>query len=270
MMAKKTAEPETQKLKAKMVMIYSHHKEDRDIMQKAQLEAFLKNLVEDLWWDVKMSKPDWDKEIRRRLNSADIIICMVSEAFLASEYVKKVESVIASRRASVSTVLVVPILLKPSMWDTYEWLKKLQHFPTDRPSLHGHPNRSQVYRDLVIYIRKWFGEVGPIRDSKLLRSLRMRAERLMTKEELKRLKEDSCKRAEEMVKDKKLRQKIVQAAKRLKKNNKGEPLETDDLAKLDEEFLAEGRREPDPKFVRWVLRCAGLHPQGSYQPKRGA
>lgn len=34
------------------------------------------------------------------------------------------------------------------------------------------------------------------------------------------------------------------------------------LETLDRRFLARNQRNPDAEIVRWVLRCAELHPQG--------
>lgn len=260
-MAESTTQP-----KAKMVVIYAH--KDRSDLRKSQLETYLRNLARvegfEFWWDMDLKKSLWDEEIKRRLKDADIIIMMVSEAFLASDYIRNVEAVITSERVVNEGILAVPVLLKPSSWERYEWLKMPDHFPrdTDRTSLHGHPNRYQVYLDIVNYIREWFGKQGPIRDPRMLRGLRRASESSLSNEQIRVLVNDSCKRAREMVKNEKVQEKIIAEAKALIQK-KGRVLNKGELAKLDERFLAHGARRPDPKFVRWVLRCAKLHPQGS-------
>jgi hypothetical protein len=71
-------------------------------------------------------------------------------------------------------------------------------------------------------------------------------------------------RAQSLVPDSRLRNKICQEAKVLLRQNEGESLSKEQLEQLDEKFLrkAENRNTPDPKKVRWVLRAAHLHPQG--------
>jgi len=64
------------------------------------------------------------------------------------------------------------------------------------------------------------------------------------------------------VPDAKLRQQICEAARALGASREAR-LSKPQLAKLDAKFLAhKEKRAPDPKKVRWVLRAAGLHPQG--------
>lgn len=253
--------------KAKMVMIYSHHPEDRKDLKKSMLESSLRNLAKsegiDFWWDIDLDKSHWDEEIKRRLDEADIILCMVSEAFLASDYISRVESRITSRRARGRRALAVPVLLKPSSWEQHAWLRELHHFPTDRPSMYRHPNRYAVYQEITNYIRKWLGRRGPVLAPEVLRGLRRLRESNMDEEQLGILTNDSCRRAKEAVRNAALRKKIEQAARQLKGADKSRTLSKEELAQLDEQFLAGGRRKSDPKYVRWVLRCAGLHPQGA-------
>ena len=255
----KPAKPNTN-----VVMFYSHHKEDRDFLKHSQLLAFLKNLGKgfEFWWDEKMDEPLWDDEIKRRIEGAAIVIWLVSEAFLASEYITHVEAPKTYKRLIREGILVVPILLHPSSWEEHAWLRKIHHFPTDKPYLHGHPNKNQVYLDIIKYIRRWAGKRSAISDPEMIGNLRRLAEHALSKEQVNILMKDSCERARAIVKDAKLRSRIVKAAKAMKGKDKKRTLSKEELSKLDEQFLSNGTRTPDPKFVRWVLRCAHIHPQG--------
>jgi hypothetical protein len=259
----KSAKPKT-----KVVMFYSHYKEDRDFLNHSQLLTFLKNLGKgfEFWWDEEMDEPLWDDEIKGRIEEADIIIWLVSESFLASGYVSHVEAPMSYKRLIGEGVLIVPIMLNPSSWKEHAWLRKIHHYPTDKPYLHGHPNKNQVYLDIVKYIRRWIGKRGPIQDPEMIGHLRRLPEHALlavSNKQIKSLVKDSCDRARGMVNDARLRARIVKAAKAMKGKDKKRTLSKEELAQLDEQFLAGGTRKPDPKFVRWVLRCARLHPQGS-------
>jgi hypothetical protein len=70
----------------------------------------------------------------------------------------------------------------------------------------------------------------------------------------------SCDQAKKLVPRPEDRRAICDEARKLGAS-KSTPLGKKALAVIDARLLAQGRN-PDPKYVRWVLRCAGLHPQG--------
>jgi len=250
---------------AKMVMIYAHA--DRNFLQHSQMLYFLEGLASEegfeFWWDREMDHPLWDEEIKRRLDEADIVVCLVSQPFLNSDYVKNVEAPRTYRRLIREGIMVVPIMVDASTWKQHKWLSKLHHFPDDKTYLRGRRNRGKVYLDIVEYIRKWFrGSLRPYQDPRMIYTLRLLPATELNKQQLRILTNDSCKKAREMVKDEALREKIIKSARELKKIDKNKPLGKQQLAQLDKKFLAGKRRKPDPEVVRWVLRCAQLHPQG--------
>lgn len=92
--------------------------------------------------------------------------------------------------------------------------------------------------------------------------LRRQPESSLDLEQIRFLIKDSCRRARKEVPNVKLQKKICQAAKMFRKKNNNQPLSKRQLEELDMQFLARGSRKPDAEIVRWVLRCARLHPQG--------
>jgi hypothetical protein len=84
----------------------------------------------------------------------------------------------------------------------------------------------------------------------------------LDKEQIRILVKDSCERARKFVPDPQLREKICKEAKAEIRKNSSTPLSKQQLERLDRHFLAQNARKPDAEIVRWVLRCAGLHPQG--------
>lgn len=256
---------------ARMVLIYSHA--DRRFLQHSQLLYFLEGLAReerfDFWWDRDMGHPLWDEEIRRRLDDADIVICVVSQPFLNSEYVRNVEAPITYRRLIDDDILLVPLMLDASTWEQYDWLRRVHHFPTDGTYLRRRRNLGPLYLEIVEYIRKWFrstmrpaqsGTTQSYQDPQMIYTLRRLPEAKLSKQQVRILARDSCRRAGEMVKDAALREKIVAEARAMKAGD--QPLKKEQLARLDKKYLAGRRRKPDPEAVRWVLRCARLHPQG--------
>jgi hypothetical protein len=91
-------------------------------------EAFLDSLKEHLqplvwqgfikmWHDRDISKGrDWERTIHEHLETAQIIVLLVSPAFLASEYCYSVEMRYALERHNAQTVRVIPVILEPCLW----------------------------------------------------------------------------------------------------------------------------------------------------------
>jgi hypothetical protein len=247
-----------------MVLSYAHT--DRARLDRSELIVFLSGLARDqkweFWWDEKMAYPRFDEEIRDRFEKADVILCLISQPFLNSDYIRTVESKTVQQRLKQEEVLVVPILLTPSRWaEEQKWLTKLHHFPK-QGYLHGAKGKKwQIGLEISDYISRYFKQrVFPVSDPKVVYKLRRLAEAELKPEQLRILTSDACKRAAQAVPNSPLRARICKEARR-QGARKGVCLSKDQLAAIDLKFLARGR-QPDPEKVRWVLRCAGLHPQG--------
>ncbi|HSE18462.1 MAG TPA: toll/interleukin-1 receptor domain-containing protein [Pyrinomonadaceae bacterium] len=247
-----------------MVMIYSH--KDRNFLRHSQLLDFLQGLTTaegwEFWWDEKMDHPLFDDEIRKRLDDADVVICLISQPFLNSAYITTVEAKITFERLINEGILVVPVMLDACLWEDTEWLKALHHFPTEG-YLQSSRKKSEVYLEITKYIRKWYhNRATAFRDPQMVYKLRRLPEAQLSKEQVKILIRDSCDRARKMVPDPKVRDRLEKAARASMKKNEVKVLSKAQLQSLDEQFLSHGSRKPDAELVRWVLRCKRLHPQG--------
>lgn len=257
-----TARP--QKTPVRIVLSYAHL--DKGRLKRFDLASFLQGLPKkqnwEFWSDEMMDDSHFDEEIKARFNSADVIICIVSQYFLNSKYIRNVESIIARKRSKHERILVVPVLLTPSFWEEEKWLKELHHFPTKGYVFDEGVNRLALAMEIARFIIRHFEQrVLPFRDPKLLYKMRRLARTSLTEEQTGILRRDACERASEAVPNPELRAKICREAKRLIKQKGVDHLSKKDLAALDKKVLTNGRK-PDPENVRWVLRCAGLHPQG--------
>jgi TIR domain len=254
-----------QKAPVRIVLSYAHRDEGR--LERFGLIPFLEGLPKkqnwEFWSDKFLDDSRFDEEIKARFNRADVIVCIVSQYFLNSKYINEVEKVIARRRSKNERILVVPILLTPSFWEEEKWLTKLHHFPKRKGYVFDEGvNRLALAMEIARFIIRHFEQrVLPFRDPKLLYKMRRLARTSLTEEQTGILRRDACERASEAVPNPELRAKICREAKRLIKQKGVDHLSKKDLAALDKKSLANGRK-PDPEIVRWVLRCAGLHPQG--------
>ncbi|MEK6324375.1 MAG: toll/interleukin-1 receptor domain-containing protein [Acidobacteriota bacterium] len=264
----------------KMVLIYSH--KNRNFLKPSSkgtkffdfLEGLIKDEKLDFWWDEKMSHTKWDEEIRQHLYEADIVVCVVSQPFLTSDYVRKVESRITRKRQREDDIIVVPILLEPCPWQNYKWLRDYHHIPEQPIQPYYNHKRLVIYLEIIDHIRnrirarregkKQLKSVKPYGEPRMLSALRRVSKKDLPKEQLPGLVKQAEERARQFVKDPGLRKRICAAAKRKLEENGVESLKIRQLKDLDREFLMalDSRERPDPKKIRWVLRACGLHPQG--------
>src|SRR5690242_18355273 len=73
---------------------------------------------------------DWSQEIDNHLNTASLILLLISASFIASDYCYGIEMQHALERHKTKQALVIPILLRPVDWsDTL--FAPLQFLPTN-------------------------------------------------------------------------------------------------------------------------------------------
>lgn len=110
---------------------YSHKDEDL----KEELEVHLASLTREgaiaPWQDRDIEAgTEWDDEIRTALEAAQVILLLITPRFLASRYCFDEETKRAMERHEAGTARVIPIIMKPSDWQTSPF-SKLQVLPKD-------------------------------------------------------------------------------------------------------------------------------------------
>lgn len=91
--------------------------------------SFQNKIIE--WYDRDIAPgADWDAEISSHLESANLILLLVTADFLASKYCFGVEIERAMARKKLGDVEVVPILLRDCLWDESRF-SALQMIPRD-------------------------------------------------------------------------------------------------------------------------------------------
>jgi hypothetical protein len=65
-----------------------------------------------VWHDHELRAGDrWDDEIRKELEQMDVFLCLLSNHFLASDYIIQVEVKAAFKREKLGHTIIVPLLL---------------------------------------------------------------------------------------------------------------------------------------------------------------
>ncbi|MEM0982225.1 MAG: toll/interleukin-1 receptor domain-containing protein [Cyanobacteria bacterium P01_H01_bin.58] len=115
----------------KVFVSYSH----RDEPYKDDLVVFLKALKNlgkiRIWQDRAIDAgSEWNQEILQALDSADIILLLVTARFIGSDFCFSKEMTRALMHHEQKTARVVPIIISPCAWQQMPFAK-LQVLPTD-------------------------------------------------------------------------------------------------------------------------------------------
>lgn len=101
----------------------AHSHADRKIIDEFMLD--LRGLEFDysvkFWIDDGIPPGDrWEERIKENINESDIFLLMMSRSFLGSDFIRTKEwKWIRERELSAHQVIVVPVILDDSRWDTY-------------------------------------------------------------------------------------------------------------------------------------------------------
>jgi internalin A len=132
---------------------YSH----KDEGLRDELETHLKLLqrqgVISTWHDRKiLPGSEWDSEIDRNLETANIILLLISADFIASEYCWGKEVKFALERHRTKDATVVPIMLRSCDWRTAPFAK-LQGLPRAMKPVTGWEDRDAAWTDVALGVR---------------------------------------------------------------------------------------------------------------------
>ncbi len=124
-----------------------------------------------VWHDGDISAgKEWEREIEKYLDTAQIILLLISPDFLASDYCYRKEMKRAMQRHEHSEARVIPIILRPVHWEDAPF-GKLQALP-----LNGKPvtdaywhSRDEVFYEVTSGIQKVVEELSSLSDKKVLR-----------------------------------------------------------------------------------------------------
>ena len=138
---------------------YSH----KDELLRDELAKHLSLLQRDgtisSWHDRQISAgTEWANDIDSNLNSADLILLLISSDFLASDYCHQVELKRAIERHDKGEARVIPIILRPCRWQS-AWFSKLQLLPKNGEPVTKWADRDDAFTNIAEGIEKAIGEL---------------------------------------------------------------------------------------------------------------
>ena len=144
-------------------VFYSYAHKDEKLRNKLETQLSLLKQQGHItnWHDRKISAgQEWANEIDERLNTADIILLLISPDFLASEYCYGIEMEHALERHERGEARVIPVILRKVYWQGASF-GKLQALPTDaRPVMSSSwHNQDEAFFNVAEGIRKVVEEI---------------------------------------------------------------------------------------------------------------
>jgi hypothetical protein len=133
---------------------YTH--EDRALRERLTKHlSGLRNLgIINDWFDGDIIEGrEWEKELFHHLETAQIILLLVSADFIASNYCYRVEVKRALERHDAGVARVIPIILHPSDWKALP-LARLQALPTDGKPVSVWSNKDEAFVNIVKGIKR--------------------------------------------------------------------------------------------------------------------
>ncbi|HRD82415.1 MAG TPA: SUMF1/EgtB/PvdO family nonheme iron enzyme [Saprospiraceae bacterium] len=111
-------------------IIYAREDKDALLELKKQLIPLERSRQIALWYDGEIVPgEEWEKAIKTRLETADIILLLLSSDFFASDYIEKEELRAALARHERAEAVVAPVIVRHCLWQAHPEIEKLQVLP---------------------------------------------------------------------------------------------------------------------------------------------
>jgi len=142
-------------------VLYSYSHKDEKLRNKLETQLSLLKQQGHVtnWHDRKIGAgKEWENEIDEHLNTADIILLLVSPDFIASNYCYSKETERALERHERGEAHVIPVIIRPVYWQGAP-IGKLQALPTDGKPVTSWYNQDEAFFNVAEGIRKIVEEI---------------------------------------------------------------------------------------------------------------
>ena len=115
--------------------------------------------IVDAWEDRRIDAGDeWNKSIQEAINDCDLALLLVSPDYVASRFIQEDEQPKLLQRRQEIQLRVMPIIVRPCLWQSEPVLKDLQALPRDNKAVvtfsKENGDRDQVWTDIATAIEK--------------------------------------------------------------------------------------------------------------------
>lgn len=139
---------------AKLFFSYSHKDEDLRNELEVHLSSLKRQGILETWHDRRIGAGnEFSDSIDANLESADIILLLISPYFIASDYCIEKEMVHAINKHERHEAKVIPVILHPCDWHDLSF-GKLLAVPNDGKPISKFPNMHDGFLEVTLAIKK--------------------------------------------------------------------------------------------------------------------
>ncbi len=138
----------------KLFLSYAHSDEPLRQELMKHLSLLQRQGVIQTWHDRNINAgDDWKQQIDDNLNTATVILLLISADFLASDYCYEIEMQRALERHNAGEARVIPVILRPVDWHGAPF-GTLQALPADAKPITLWTNRDEAYANVAQGVRR--------------------------------------------------------------------------------------------------------------------
>lgn len=143
----------------RLFVSYSHEDEQLKNELLKHLEPLKRLNLIDSWHDRKLvAGEEWEKSISKNLETADIILLLVSIDFINSKYCFDIELDCALELHAQKKAVVVPVILRNCLWQ-HTAFAKLQALPPEARAICAWPDRDEAFTKVATGIKQLAEEI---------------------------------------------------------------------------------------------------------------
>ncbi|CAG4992205.1 hypothetical protein DYBT9275_00914 [Dyadobacter sp. CECT 9275] len=144
-----------EKMKKKVFISYSQHDKMKYLDRLLNQLKILQNAGMLIYWEDSQLIPGekWDDRIQTELDTADVIIILVSEHSLATDYIWNKEIQKAAKRPENKEVIIFPVVLDHCAWE-YSPLAQYVILPTKAKPIKDHKDQGKAWKDVAMALGK--------------------------------------------------------------------------------------------------------------------
>jgi small GTP-binding protein len=143
----------------KIFISYSHKDESFKDELVTMLAGLQRRGIVDAWHDRRIEAGDeWYKSIQDAMDDCDLALLLVSPDYLASRFIQEDEQPKLLKRREEMKARVMPIIVRPCVWQSEETISILQVMPKDGKAVitfsKDNGDRDQAWADIASVIEK--------------------------------------------------------------------------------------------------------------------
>lgn len=158
--------------KTRIFISYAHGDEGYRNNIVSHLSALKNQEMIEVWHDRQIIAGQWDPQIKKAMEEADLFLFLITPKFLASRYIGEIEIITAYKKFKEGKAKIMPVLCEFCDWErqpvsknekifdpteeqeVFPCFKMFMYYPTNKVPIEKWPTPNEGYMDVILGIRK--------------------------------------------------------------------------------------------------------------------